>query len=337
METEQEYWATLETSDRSGAQQLVGSLLDAGWDNDRVLNELVVPSQVRVGDLWLQGAWTVAEEHAATAVNEAIVHWLISLLPPAAPDASVVLVACLEGDRHALAALIIAEGLTARGLRVVYLGADPERSGLLVLVLRLRPRAVLFSASLTSSLSGQKMLFHSIAAVGIPLIVGGQAFGGAELGVKRARVLGATAYAATADDVMELLGTLPVRTSSPAEVEPDVSDEDALWLNHYRSEIATDVMRVLAQRHQDVGPDSASWPELAEHVEHVLGCVAAAIVTDDATIMIEVRDWLTAVLHHRGVDPRLVDEVWALLAEPLRGHATARALLASSRPTGTCA
>lgn len=336
METEQEYWAALEAADPWRAQQLVRSLLDAGWDNERVIEEMVVPSQVRVGDLWLRGEWTVAEEHAATGVNESVVHWLISLLPPTSPVASVVLVACLEGDRHALPALIIAHGLTARGLRVVYVGADPEQSGLLVLVLRLRPRAVLFSASLTSSLSAQKVLFHSIAGVGIPLIVGGQAFGGPELGAKRARMLGATAYAESVDDVMTLLGTLPVRMSAPERTAAQPSDEDAVWLHHYRVDIAAEVMRILADRHQDVG--SASWPELSEHVEHVLGCIGAAIVTEDATIMVEVRDWLAAVLRHRGMDPRLVNEVWALLADPLRGHPTARALLASSRPNGeSCA
>ena len=178
MDAVQDYWGALEAADRSRAQQTVSALLDAGWDGHRVLDELVVPSQERVGELWLRGEWVVAQEHLVTGVNEAIVHWLISLLPPPSPDADVAVVSCLRGDLHALPALVIAHGLTARGFRVVYVGADPEQSGLLVLVLRLRPRVVLFSASLTSSLSAQKTLFHNIASVGIPLIVGGRAFGG---------------------------------------------------------------------------------------------------------------------------------------------------------------
>ncbi len=212
MDAVQDYWGALEAADRSRAQQTVSALLDAGWDGHRVLDELVVPSQERVGELWLRGEWVVAQEHLVTGVNEAIVHWLISLLPPPSPDADVAVVSCLTGDLHALPALVIAHGLTARGFRVVYVGADPEQSGLLVLVLRLRPRVVLFSASLTSSLSAQKTLFHNIASVGIPLIVGGRAFGGSELGARRAHALGATAYAETVDEVMELLAPLPART-----------------------------------------------------------------------------------------------------------------------------
>lgn len=334
MDAEQDYWAALEAADRGRAQQTVSALLGGGWDSHRVLDELVVPSQERVGELWLCGEWTVAQEHMATGVNEAIVQWLVSLLPPTSPDADVALVSCLRGDLHALPALVIAHDLTAHGFRVVYVGADPEQSSLLVLVLRLRPRVVLFSASLTSSLSAQKMLFQNIAAVGIPLIVGGRAFGGRELGVRRAKALGATAYAETVDEVVELLAPLPARTRQPASAVSGAGDDDAMWLHRYRSEIAPDVMRALTDRHLGTHPVGESWPELADHVEHVLGCLAAAIMTDDDTIVTEVRDWLIVVLRHRGVDTNLVDEVWDLLAERMRGHPVARAFLASSRSTG---
>jgi len=336
MEAEQNYWAALEAADRARAQETATGLLGAGWDATRVVDQLVVPTQERVGDLWLRGEWSVAREHAATGVNEAVVHWLISLLPPPDPDASVVLVSCLQGERHALPALIVAHGLAAHGLRVVFVGADPDSSSLLVDLLRLRPRAVLCSASLTSTLSAQKAFFHSIAAVGIPLIVGGQEFGGGERGARRARLLGATAYAETVDEVLELLATLPTRTLAPEPSASDPGDEEGLWLQHYRSEIAPDVMRVLAGRHRGTGTLAESWPEVAEHVEHVLGCLAAAIVTEDLTIMVEVRDWLVSVLHHRNLDAGLVDEVWDLLAERLRGHPIARVFLASSRSGESC-
>ena len=334
MDAGQDYWAALEEADRGRAQQTVNALLEAGWDSHRVLDELVVPSQERAGELWLCGEWVVAQEHMATGVNEAIVHWLISRLPPPSPDADVALVSCLRGDQHALPALVVAHGLTARGFRVVYVGADPEQSGLLVLVLRLRPRVVLFSASLTSSLSAQKTLFQNIAAVGIPVIVGGRAFGGRELGARRAQALGATAYAETVDEVVALLAPLPARTRPPEAAASGVGDEDAMWLHSYRSEIAPDVMRVLAGRHVGTRSVGESWPELADHVEHVLGCLAAAIMTEDATIVTEVRNWLVSLLQHRGVDTALVDEVWDLLADRMRGHPVARAFLASSRPTG---
>ena len=77
------------------------------------------------------------------------------------------MVSCLEGERHALPALVVAEGLTAAGYRVTYIGGDPEPGDLLRQVLLLKPRAVLFSASLTSSLGSQKPLLRSIGAIGM--------------------------------------------------------------------------------------------------------------------------------------------------------------------------
>jgi MerR family transcriptional regulator, light-induced transcriptional regulator len=51
--------------------------------------------------------------------------------------------------------------------------------------------------------------------------------------------------------------------------------------------------------------------------------------------MIEVRDWLSQVLTRRGADAELVDEVWELLAEPLRAQPLARLYLAgSAAPVG---
>lgn len=332
MDARQDYWTALDAADRPRAQQAVSALLDAGWDEDRVVDELVVPSQERIGDLWLRAEWTISQEHMATGVNEAIVYWMISQLPPPEPDSAAVLVSCLQGERHALPALLVARGLATRGLRVVYVGADPEPSSLLVDLVRLRPRAVLFSASLTSALSAQKAFFHSIAVLGIPVIVGGRAFGGPQLGARRADLLGATAYVETVEEVLDLLATLPTRTPAPESDPLGPGDEDAVWLEHYRSEIAPNVVRALAGRHRGTSPIAERWPEVVGHVEHVLGCLGAAIVTKDREIMVEVRDWLAAVLRHRDLDPGLVGEIWDLLADSLRGHHVARVFLASSHP-----
>ena len=333
MDPRAEYWAALAAADRSRAQAAVDAALADGWTASQVVDELVVPSQFDVGQRWLTGEWTVAQEHAATCVNEAVVHWLTSRLPEPADDAPSVLVSCLQGERHALPALVLAHDLTLRGLTVVYLGADPEPSSLLSTILALRPRAVLFSASLTSSLSNQRMFFHGIATIGIPLIVGGRGFGGRELGTRRALALGATAYAETADEVLDLLAELPERIPRPDFPELGAADDDAEWLDHFGLQIVPEVMWTLGQRHRDHDIVGDRWPEIAQHIEHVLGCLAAAVSTRDEVMMLEVRDWLVDVLVHRGLDTVLVDELWELLAEPLQGHPVARVFLAASRRT----
>lgn len=127
MAAAQDYWTALDAGDRSRAQQTVGALLAGGWDNDRVIAELVVPSQEMIGDLWLRGERTVAQEHAATGVNEAIVHLLISRLSPTPPQAPVILVACLPvtGTPSRRCSSLAGSGARRHGVRRVGRRGDP--------------------------------------------------------------------------------------------------------------------------------------------------------------------------------------------------------------------
>jgi methanogenic corrinoid protein MtbC1 len=322
-----EYWSALERGDRHGALAVVKRVQEAGEAAIDVIDRLVVPAQARVGELWFDGEWTVAQEHVATSINEGLVHWMSSFAPPADPDAPLVLVSCLERERHALPALLVAEALGLAGYRVNYVGGDPEPGDLLRQILLLKPRAVLFSASLTSSLGVQKPLFGNIRAIGIPVVVGGQAFGGDE---RRALALGATAYARTVDEVLTLLEELPARLKPATPRGPGPADVEAAWITQFRGEITPYVVRTIARRHLTDGEKTEWFAELEAQMEHLLGCLTAALVTGDETIMVEVRDWLTQVLTRRGAEAGVVDEVWALLAEPLRGHPLARLHLAGS-------
>jgi methanogenic corrinoid protein MtbC1 len=322
-----DYWAALCAADRHAALGVVKQLTEQGASAREVIDELVVPAQARIGQLWLENEWSVAQEHAATAINEGLVHWLGSFAPAPQPGRPLVVVSCLEGERHALPALVVAEGLTAAGYRVTYVGGDPEPSDLLRQVLLLKPRAVLFSASLTSSLGSQKPLLGSIGAIGIPVIVGGQAFGGDG---RRARALGAAAYAESVDDVLRLLAELPERMPVATPPPATEADVEAAWLVEYRHEITPYVVRALAQRHLDGGVRPEWWRELEEHLDHVIGCLASALVTGDETIMVEVRDWMEQVLTRRGADAAVVADTWQELAVPLRGHPLARLHLAGS-------
>jgi methanogenic corrinoid protein MtbC1 len=322
-----DYWTALAAGDRHAALDVVRGLHEAGASVVEVIDQLVVPAQARIGELWLDGRWSVSQEHAATAINEGLVHWLGSFAPPPRPDSPLVVVSCIERERHALPALVVSESLGLAGYRVNYVGGDPEPSDLLRQVLVLKPRAVLFSASLTSSLGGQKSLFHSLHAIGIPVIVGGQAFGGDE---RRAAALGATAYARSVDEVLRLLEELPARVRPTTPPPPQEGDVEAAWIEEYRGEITPYVVRAVARRHLPDGEKPDWWPDFEGHLDHLVGCLTAALVTGDETIMIEVRDWLTQVLARRRAPEGLVEEIWSLLAEPLRGHPLARVFLAGS-------
>jgi hypothetical protein len=73
----------------------------------------VVAAQLRVGELGAGHQWTVAREHAATAVAETVVRRLADDLPEPADGPSYV-VACVEREWHALPALVVSTILRRR-------------------------------------------------------------------------------------------------------------------------------------------------------------------------------------------------------------------------------
>lgn len=323
-----DYWDALASGDRRAALEVVKAEQAAGMTATRVIDEMVVPAQARIGELWLAGLWGVEQEQVATEINEGLVHWLGSFAPPPDPGRPAVVVACVEHERHSLPALVIAEGLTWRGFRVTYLGGDPDPDRLVREVVSARPRAVLFSASLTSSLAGQKHVFAEIRSFGIPVVVGGSAFGGDPA---RAEALGATAYAADLEAAISLLDDLPDRLPPVQVPERTPADIEAEWIIEQRHVLTEGIVaRLLDRLGAGHGDPPTWWPDLIGHVDHVVGCVAAAVATGDETIVVEVRDWLGHVVEARGGDRQVVAELWSLLAVPLRGHPLARIHLAAA-------
>lgn len=322
-----QYWDALVAADRFAALRAVKALKDGGCSTAELLDDLVVPAQQRIGDLWVSGEWGVAQEHAATAVNEGLVHWLCSFSAPPSEEAPLVVVACVAGERHAMPALVVAEGLALEGLRVHYLGADPDPADLLAQVELLRPRAVLLSATLSASLASTKALFAGVRALGVPVVVGGRAFGG---DARRAEALGATAYAPDVATAVRLVRELPPVDPGPAAAVGHPGEVEGGRIAERQHEIVPTVLGLLTA---DAGPTpGVSRAELVDHVRHVLGSLAAALVSEDESILVETRDWLAHLLASRGAGPDLVARLWAAVGAALGEQTTARRALDRTAP-----
>lgn len=320
----EQYWAALRHGDRAAALHAVKQMHAEGRTHLEIIDDVLVPAQERVAALWLAGDWDATRQQVATSINEGLVHWLCSFAPAPSSDRPLVVVATVE--REELPALVLAEGLGAAGYRTAFAGGDAAADDLLRQVLTRKPRALLVCATRASSLARLKPLLGHVRATGIPVVAGGAAFGGDP---QRATAVGATAYAATVGDVVTLLEQLPRRLTPVTPEPPGPADVEAAWLTGMTREITPYVLRALAARHP-AAQRTRWWAEMEDHVDHVLGCLAASLVTGDETIMIEVHDWLGRVLAARGAGETLVAEVWELLAVPLRGHPLARVHLAGS-------
>jgi DNA-binding transcriptional MerR regulator/methylmalonyl-CoA mutase cobalamin-binding subunit len=104
------------------------------------MDSVAAPFMRRMGDEWHAGRITYAQEHLATAA----VHRVVSDVSPVLTDGGnpTIVVATLEGERHANGALMAAATAASEGWRVIYLGADLPPADIAEAALRTGARAV---------------------------------------------------------------------------------------------------------------------------------------------------------------------------------------------------
>ncbi|QZY28249.1 cobalamin B12-binding domain-containing protein [Nocardioides coralli] len=322
------YWAAVRGTDLEGAAAVAEAVYRRTSSVEAVLQGLVVESQQRVGSLWAHGEWTVADEHAATAINEVVAH-RIGLHVPGPQTGPLLLVSCVEREWHALPALVVTLVMRARGWRTELLGANTSRDELVDRILDQGPRAVLLSASLASSLPRTRRQVEAVRGTGTPVVVGGRAFDAAG---RRAERIGASAHATGPAEAAARLDALPHHVP-PAPPLRDAAAREAADLQARTGDVVRRVMLVtfatLDLPPEEHAPDLWSGV-LAGFLPHVVDGVVGALVTDDPTVVAETRSWLVEVLGARLADPRALDALWGALEHELRDYPEVTRLLASA-------
>ncbi len=321
-----QYLAAVSVGDRAGALELVHRLQRDGAGPLEVMNDVVAPAQKRVGELWATDAWSVAQEHAATAVSEAVLGLLGAQIPAPRDTTAPVVVTCVEQEWHALPALLVAEHLRSYGLPVSYLGANASAEHLVRHVHEVAPRAVALSCSLSASLPRVRRQVEAVRATGTPVVVGGAAFDAAG---QRARTVGASACAADGAGAVTAVTSLP-RAVGPAEPLTHEGAEEGLAIHADREELTARLRdRVATARPADGLRDVLTgWqPALLDHLPHLVGSLAGALVVDDPTVVSEAVQWLGEVMAHRDAPDDVVTVVVAELGAVVREHPTAARLV----------
>ena len=142
---------------------------------DMVVLQLMSGTVKRLGELWQQGSVEAAVVNYATVYLQGR---LLALLEqaPLARTAPAVLVAGAPGDRHEIAALMLAVMLRRGGLRAYFTGADTPPADLATLAERLRPMAVMISATNLESLEELERNRGHLMGLAPLLGLGGEAF-----------------------------------------------------------------------------------------------------------------------------------------------------------------
>lgn len=312
--------ALIEARDRDGLIDLVAEVTAAsGLD---ALVALLGEVQREVGERWQHQRWSVADEHAATAMVELALAAAALEVRDADGGVGAVVVTCAEEDWHVLPARMLAEQLRARGWRVTFLGGSTPADHLSGFLTQDAPVAVAVSCSLPIYLGGARRSVLAAHEAGVPAIVGGAAFGRSR---RRAEAIGADGWAASADEAHTLLSTWG---ESPPPFADPADDAAQPLLASERHELVASAMAALAR---DFPPFAqfSQWQrtKTREDFDYILRFVEAALLTGDDNIVLDFAEWLTRLLAARALPRDIVGlSIRSLLSCLPPGHSARRLL-----------
>ncbi len=279
------------------ATRVALELLDSGVPEDVVIADLLAAAQRQVGDRWQRDELGVADEHIATGVSQTALYALADAA--ASPSVTgLVVVACAEGDWHALPAHMFAEQLRANGVTVAYLGASTPADQVARFLGRHRPEALAVSCSLPLFFEGVARLADVAHRVGVPVLVGGRALEDRPAAALR---LGADGAADNIADALEILNRWRDK-DTPVSVDPVQLPPDAVHLGSRALELADGAFDDLARRFTAISTyDTTQLTRTREDLAFIVRFIAAAQLVDDPVVFTDFLDWLAQLLDARGV------------------------------------
>ncbi|MFD6291421.1 B12-binding domain-containing protein [Streptomyces sp. NPDC060205] len=306
---------------------------------ERVLLELIAPTQERVGLAWAADDITVAQEHAATAISEWCVAAVADATAPALATAFAgtfvgrVLVSCVDGEWHSLPARLVSEVLRLRGWRVDFLGAQVPTEHLVAHARRTRAEAVLLSSSIPTLLPGAHNAISSCQGAGIPVLAGGAAFGPQG---RYARLMQAE-WAKDAPDAATLLGRRLTPSGAHAARLPDLdlphlADQEYTMVRRTKLQL---VKQTLADV-EDGFPEMRHYDECrlertVEDIDFIVSYLATALYVDDPGLFTRFITWTADILAARDVPPRCLLPALDSLHNQLKDFPRATGILTAAR------
>ncbi|MFI8193789.1 B12-binding domain-containing protein [Streptomyces sp. NPDC085946] len=302
-------WEAVVNGDEHAAAGLVHEALRTGWDEEGLLIDVVAAVQAKVGTEWAADRITVAQEHAATAINERVITTLVDRPDTAGQPRPVrgrVTVSCVDGEWHAFPARLVAEVLRLRGRQVDYLGAQTPTPHLIAHLHRTNPDAVLLSVSLPTHLPTAHAAITACQAVGVPVLAGGRAFGADG---RLAYALGADRWAPDARGAAAVLDAglpRPAVTAARQVVDdlPHLADQEYTMAVQSRGRLVKQTLADLENRFPALRSYSPAQRErTAEDLAHIVDFLATALYVDDAEVFTDFLSWTAGILRARGVPP----------------------------------
>ncbi|WDZ82498.1 cobalamin B12-binding domain-containing protein [Micromonospora cathayae] len=325
------YLACLEEADEYAAVDMVTGLLDRGVPAEPILLDLVAPAQAEVGERWARNEWSVAQEHAATHISDRVVAAVSAYASPR-PSRGHVVVACMDGEWHALPARLVAEVLRLRGWQVTFLGASVPAAHLVGYLQRHDAHAVALACALPMRLPHAHRMIEACRRSDVPVLVGGRGFGADGRWARRLGV----AWAPDALAAAALVADERALRRVPAADLAHLADDEYAGLLRRRAELIDSALVDLRDRSPGVANyDAAQLDATISDLGHIVDFLAAAVYVDDVRLFTDFVGWLAAILSSRGVPVASVTQTLEHFSQALRDFPRAGRFLDASRSVAT--
>ncbi len=171
--------ASLITGDARSARNQLDRLGAGGVTVAELCDRLLAPTLARIGELWHENELSIADEHRASRIVETLLDRATAARPKSGPRIGSAVIATAVGDRHSIAAQMVAAGLQAEGFAVHYLGAELPVEEIVNMAKREQADLVALSCCVAER-GGLTATITAVRAAGFPIMVGGSGIGRAE-------------------------------------------------------------------------------------------------------------------------------------------------------------
>lgn len=300
-------------------------LTAGGFPLDRLILDVLAPTQQQVGLLWQANCWSVAQEHAATAVVDGVLGAIALQTRSRRTAQGSVLVACVEGEYHSFPARLGVELLRYDGWEVTFLGSSLPASDLQTFVAVAAPDVVVLSCTVPLFLLGAARCFAALAEIGVPALAAGAGFGTTGHRAARVGASGWIGQGTSASAVIEGLLT-------PAG-PPKGRDAEAVQLELAAREVAAAALAQMSSRMPGLSLHSDLQVRTETDVATIVSYLGLALDLDEPQLFAGFVSWLADVQRSRKLPPALVSDSLDVVADVLerRGLSRAAQICSSAR------
>ncbi|MDZ7728749.1 MAG: cobalamin-dependent protein [Dehalococcoidia bacterium] len=156
--------AALLAGNQTDAQAIVTTLLESGKSLVEIELHVMQAALYHIGDLWQENQVSVAQEHMASAMVQSIMTIALVRSTPPPSTGQRVLLACVEGNNHAIGLRMVSDAFQLRGWDVQYLGANVPTSALTQQIEEWRPGLVGLSVAFAQHLPAARATISLLEA-----------------------------------------------------------------------------------------------------------------------------------------------------------------------------